>query len=387
MTKTRAASIALVLATACGARTDLGGARGDSGTNGPCAAPPPASSCTAWQAGEPQTIAIAPAEVGNSVAGAIASGCSVLVAWQTRATPTSISWTTRAVDFTGTLAAPVDHPALTAQSTPPGAVSFATDGSRIGALVNEADKCTFITLDETGHELGDPVDAGTQRCFALASNGSQWSFLRDDGQGNTSLVSLQNGTTTEKKLQFASTQVLWDRVVFPDGSFLLDSFLEQANTQYDNTLTPYDASGNLLGGGSIIGGFEGAPALITRAGNAAMAAWSWSTIEALPVDHLGHAAGPAQMISNATPTYELSIFPVPNGDVLATWIVLEPSNAMSLHARALAPDGTPRGAATLLAPDVGEHVVYGAVDSSGARAVLAFMAKDGTIEALPLTCQ
>ncbi len=369
---------------ACGARTDLG-ARVDVGVSVACSTPAaPAKSCTAWHAGTPRTIA--PADSSTNLSGAIASGCGVLVAWCTVSLD-SIAWTTGAVDFAGELfASPLAHPAIAGHSSAPGAISLANDGTRIGGLVNDADGCRFVTMDQTGHELEGAIDLGTGRCTALAANGKSWSFLDADGQGNVSLVGLENGTTKKKTLETAAPQVLWDRVVFTDGSFLLDTFLEQANAQYDNTLTPYDTSGNPLGPGNLIGGFVGAPASIARAGSGAMATWSSSTIEALPVDTLGQTAGAAQMVSNASTVYELSIFPVPNGDVLAVWVLLEPTNEMSLYARALAPDGTPRGPERLLSQDVTSAVVYGAVESTGARALLAVTTKDGALEALPLMC-
>ena len=375
------------LLVACGARTELGGAHHDVDAGaGTCSAPPaaPPRPCSAWQAGSPQTLE--PSGAG-SVAGAIAGECGVLVTWYT-ATFTSIAWTTRLVDFNGApLAAPKAHPSLAAQTSASAVISLAYDGSRIGALEDDETGCHFLTMGSDGSEVGAPLALGTSPCLALASQGGRWTFLRDtNAETPVSLVTLQGSSTSESMLSTPGPQVIWDRLVFPDGSFLLDTFFEDASGQYTNWLGPFDASGAALGPQIPVAGYDSAPVQLVRAGNAAMAAWWWSSIRTLPVDELGHATGPAQTVSTDSPVYEMSLFAAPDGDVLVTWILLEPNGDMSLHARALATDGTPRGPATLLAPQVSSAVVRGAIESTGARALLAVTARDGSIEALPLTC-
>lgn len=369
----------VLLSISCGARTDLGGTHGgDAGSSGTCSAPPPApASCTAWHAGTPQTIA-----TGAAIADATASGCGVLVAWYT-STGTSLSWTTRWIDFDGAmLAPPLDHPSLAAQSNASAAMSMLEGGM----LEDDTTGCRFVTVDVSGHEQ-DFTSLGAPGCTSLARMGAKWSFLRLNNGGG-SLVVFGNGPNIETPLVITQQQI-WDRVVFADGSFLVSAFWEDAQTAKDtNWLTPFDVNGTSLGPSIAVTGFDSAPVLLARAGDHAMSGWDWTNVEVTPVTTTGKPLGSPQTVTTDSPPYELSLFTQPNGDVLVAWIVLdETTNDMSLHARVIAPDGTPRGDETLLQDGIESVQLHGAIESTGARALLTVTTKDGTAEALPLTCQ
>ena len=375
----RAARVLLVIATACGARTDLGGGHVEAGSSATCSAPlPKPAACTTWSAGTPQTIGT------GTLGDATASGCGVLVAWSTLGAD-SVAWTTRWVDFDGAvLAPPVAHPSLTAQTNANAAISLAEGGM----LEDDTTGCHFVTVDTSGHEQ-DFTSLGAPGCTSLARAGARWSFLRRSENGGGSLVTFGNGPQVETPLAFADAQAVWDRVVLADGSFIASGFWEDAQTAvYTDWLTPFDANGAPLGASVVVPGFDQAPVLLARGGDHVMAAWQWTNVTALPVSTLGAPLAPSQSVTTDAPIYELSLFTQPNGDVLVAWIVLdEKTDDMSLHARVIAPDGTPRAAETLLASGLESAQVRGAIESNGARALLVVSTKDGTIEALPLECQ
>jgi hypothetical protein len=243
-------------------------------------------------------------------------------------------------------------------------------------------------IDDGGNEQGAPLNFASG-CSNLARVGSKWSFLELNAGPGTSLVVFDGTQSTEMPLAFSKEQYAWDRVVFDDGSFVVSGFWEDVNTQKTtNWLTPFDAHGNPLNAGAPVLGFDSAPVILARAGDQAMAGWNGSTIEVMPVDAKAQSLGATQTVTTDTPVYELSMFAEPNGDVLVAWIVLGGStNDMSLHARVVAPDGTPRGPETLLESGLATVQIHGAIESTGARAVLVVTTNKGKVEALPLTCQ
>jgi len=373
----------VLLSLSCGARTDLGGTHGaDAGSNGTCSPAPAApKSCTSWVAGTPQAIA-----TGALLGDAVASGCGVLVAFHTTKNQ-SIAWSTRWVDFDGAMLAPsVAHPSLDAKTVQSADVSLAE-----GAMLEDDETgCHFMMIDGEGHETDTMKSLGGPGCRSLAHTGTQWSFLRTaDGGGGASLVVVDQGYELETPLVFSSAQYVWDRVVFGDGSFLVSGFWEDEQTAtYTNWLTPFDVHGGELGSSVAVFGFESAPVLVARAGDHTLAAWQWTDVSALSVGKDGQPLSLVQNVTTDSPIYDLSLFAQPNGDVLFAWIVLdEQTNDFSLHARIVTPDGMPRGPATLLSNDVTSFQVHGAIESTNARALLTLTTKDGTIEALPLTCQ
>jgi hypothetical protein len=369
------------LLLACGARTDLGGrssAVDDAGSTGTCTPAPTPASCTAWHAGTGQSIA-------TGVSGAAtASGCGLIAAWSVQEGDTTV-WSTQWIGFDGAALAPiVAHPSLTFSST-----SSTMSLAEGGMLEVDSTGCHFVAVDASGEEQGAVKTFASDDCRSLSGAGTKWSFLSIASQGGGSLVTLDGATQTETPLVLAQPEYVWDRVVLSDGSFLASSFWEDANTAtYTNWLTPFDAKGEALGPSVAVAGFDAAPLLLARAGDHAMAGWDWSTVEALPVDAKGSALASAQTITADNPIYELSLFTQPNGDVLVAWVVLGgPTNDMSLHARVVAPDGTPRGPETLLETGLASVQIHGAIESTGARAVLVLTTNEGKVEALPLTCQ
>jgi hypothetical protein len=296
----------------------------------------------------------------------------------------SIVWSTQWIGFDGAPLAPaLVHTSLTAQTTS-ATISLAEGGM----LEDDQTGCHFVAIDTSGHEQGN-VKTFSDDCRSLSRSGSKWSFLSIGSQGGGSLVTFDDQQQLEAPLVLSQPEYVWDRVVLADGSFLLSSFWEDTNTAtYTNWVTPFDAQGGSLGSSAAITGYNSAPVLLARAGDHAMAAWNWSTIDVMPVDAKGHTLGAAQTVTTDNPVYELSLFTQPNGDVLVAWIVLgEPTNDMSLHARVVAPDGTPLGPETLLESGLATVQIHGAIESTGARAVLVVTTNKGKVEALPLTCQ
>ncbi len=296
----------------------------------------------------------------------------------------SIVWSTQWIGFDAAPLAPVAaHPSLTVQSTS-STISLAEGGM----LEDDSTGCHFVGVDASGQEQG-AVKTFASDCRSLAGAGSNWSFLSIGSQGGGSLVTFDAAEQSETPLVFPQQEYVWDRVVLADGSSLVSSFWEDANTAtYTNWVTPFDAHGNSLGPSVAVAGYDSAPLLVARAGDHAMVGWSFSTIEVMPVDAKGNALGPAQTISADHPTYELSLFTQPNGDVLVAWTVLgNPTNDLSLHARIVAPDGTPRGPETLLETGLATVQIDGAIESTNARAVIVVTTNEGKVEALPLTCQ
>jgi hypothetical protein len=309
----------------------------------------------------------------------------VLVAWYTF-DETSIAWTTRWVDYDGAmLAAPLAHPSLAAKTNASASISI-TEG---GMLEDDTTGCHFVTVDASGHEQ-DFTSLGGPGCISLARAGAKWSFLRPKDGGGGSLVVFGNGPQIETPLTFAPQQYVWDRTVFADGSFLVSAFWEDEQTAKDtNWLTWFDLNGKPLHPSIAVPGFESAPVLLARAGDHAMAAWQWTNVSALPTGEDGTPSSPtAENVTTDGPIYELSLFAQPNGDVLFVWTALdEKTNDFSLHARVIAPDGTPRGPETFLLSGITSAQLHGAIESTGARAMLTVTTNDGTIEALPLVCQ
>jgi len=304
----------------------------------------------------------------------------------------SMAWSTRWVDFDGAMLAPaVAHPSLDVKTVQSAEMSLAQGG------MLEADEtgCYFVPIDDSGHETGAEKAFDNLGCRALSRFGSKWSFLWGQDGGGGELIVFDDQSVAVHSLQLQPLQYVWDRVVFADGSFLVSAFWEDEQTaKYINWLTWFDDSGKVLSPSIAVPNavdpdFDSAPVLVARAGDHAMAAWQSTNVSALPIEEDGQPLSlTVQTVTTDAPIYELSLFTQPNGDVMVVWMVLdEQTNDFSLHARVIAPDGTPRGPATLLSNDVTSFQVHGAVESTNARALLTFVTKDGTIEALPLTCQ
>ncbi len=358
-----------------------------------CLKPPPQTSpCRIWEPGAAQVIASPPPpNAAIYLAGVLPTECGALTAWYENDDPAhkgTISWSTRVVGFDGAATAPpVPHPGLSATTNAAASLSLAMGSSGIGALEDDETGCHFLELDRGGHDQGAPIALGAPGCIAIAAVGSRWSFLRAGVGGVTpatlDLLDPGTGHETLTVLGVPSGQVLWDRLVFDDGSFLVDTFREEA--KYTDWLEPFAPDGAAAGPQIPVAGFDSAPVWLASAGSGAVAAWTWGALHVLPVDRHGAPAGLERAVVTGQTIYGMVVLPAPDGDVLLAWMSLEAGSHFSTYVQALAPDGTARGPATQLETNVDNSRIYGAVAPDGTRALLARQRQDGIV-ALPLSC-
>ncbi|HEY1954582.1 MAG TPA: hypothetical protein VGH28_03205 [Polyangiaceae bacterium] len=384
--------IACAAIVACGARTDLGGAKKSDAAASCQPAPAPTSHCTGWTMHQTSVFA-KPPPPGQSleIEGVIRTGCEALVAWaswDSSGDATSV-WTTATLGFDGASDGTVAHPGLSAKITGSPSLSLAQNGGRVGALESDETGCRFVALDASGHETSSVVSAGATGCGLLAPDGDAFSFLRaQDGELTpVTLTKLdasgQPGSPTT--LSLPSGQALWDRLAFDDQTFLLYTFIEDTTTgAYTGWLAPFDATGATLAPQVTETGVPTAPLSLAATKSGALASWTWSSAKVRPIERHGAPTGPDVDVTGPATVYDTLLVPAPDGDVLFAWTELDGA-AFSLHAIALAPDGTPRGPATVLDPKMDDARLYGAVESTGARALLVRSTIDG-LAASSLDC-
>jgi hypothetical protein len=390
---------------ACGARTELplehqeiqGAGAAQPTVPETCAPAParPTSPCVAWQPGPLQIVAPPPpSNVGLEIGGVIASGCGTLVAWSTSDIQGAgtLSWATRKVGFDATPIGPVvAHPSLTAQTLASGSISLAVNGPTLGALEFDETGCRFLALDAAGNEKAGVVPLGSPSCSGLSALDAGWSFLQADQSFGSPLHLEKLDSTamhlTDVPLPTPDGQVLWERLVFDDGSFLVDTFAENPTTAvYTDWLEPYDKTGLAESQETVVNGFESAPVWLVATKTGALEAWSGTGIYARAINRNGVPTGLLQTLAEGATIHEFALLPVPNGDVLAVWSQVEANSDMSLHAQPLGSDGgVPLGADTPLGNANGAQRIYGAVEPGGARAVLMMARQDG-LAAIPLSC-
>jgi hypothetical protein len=408
----RARFVTAALATSmvgCGARTELvdqagaGGAtatntssRASTGASTDCPLNPPPGPCGTWQPLAPSIVAAPPpSDVALDVPGAVEGPCGAVVAWYTLDTSGTghTDWSTRAIGWSG---APFEsataHQSLSAATKASAGLSLALGPSGVGALESDETGCRFVALDALGHDQASGIELGTtRRCFGLAPRDEDWSFLLSEpnglGPGWLDVLDPSSEDQTLSPLASPAERILWDRVVFDDGAFLTTAFSEDsATTVYADWLQGFDANGAALGPPLAVDGFDSAPVWLSRAGNAALAAWSdGGVIVVRPVDRSGAPAGPAIQYPSEEPIYGLSVMPAPDGDVLLVSTHLGADNQLRVRVRALAPDGSARGAPTEVGAPPSAERIFGAVSPSGERAILFWRVEDG-VQATPLTC-
>jgi hypothetical protein len=322
-------------------------------------------------------------EVGD----VIPSGCGALAAWSTRTLATNaLECSTRLVGFDGSaLGSPIAHPSLGSITEASASISLATNGSGFGALEVDETGSRFLAMDPEGHEQGAAISLGADNCMSLEALDGAWSFLRGapslSTPGALDVLDPATGKETTTPLAIPAGQALWERLRFDDGSFLIDSFREDSTGADTTWLAPFAKDGAAIGPQLVVPDVHTAPVWLVVTKDGALAAWWSGSFFALPIDRFGAPTGPLQTVVADKDIYELVVLPVPDGDVLAAWTELEPSNDFATYVVALAPDGTPRGPATLVASPAGEARLRGVVEPNGARALLVT-----GMSALPLTC-
>jgi hypothetical protein len=379
---------------ACGTRATPIAA--DGRADGPAACVPTTmapgrGTCPVWRAAGPAVAVSADGDGVESWA-TVDIDCGVLVAWSSPAPGGSSStWHTRPVSFDGSpRSGPVDHPGLTSVPQGPRVVSLARNGTSLAALVADPDGCHFVPLRTDGSEAGAAGEAGAGWCTGLAAESDGFSFLRAVNSGVTPVwlhrVDAGGVPREQRTLDTATGRALWSRLVLDDGSFLLDTFAEDATTTiYTDWVQHFDGRGQVLASESVVPGADTAPVHLASSKSGVLAAWTWSGVELVPLDRDGRGLGLHTTLPVKTALYGLGLAPVPDGDVMGLWLALGANSRLELYVQALAPSGGPRGPETLLAVTSDSSGWLMAVaEPSGERALLVF--RDSSLRALPLTC-
>ncbi len=408
----------------CGARTSLdasraassspspdGGVPPDGGT-GTCGAPAPAppGPCSTWQAAGPaQSLSGKPSSCAAlQLTDALGTSCGVMVAWYADEMSgsggcpcpdcppaTTLTYATRVVGWD---AQPVfsaqAHPALSVQSMASGTMELAENAGTFAAIVDDTSGCRFVPLDDHGADRGRPIALGTLDCRAFAAANDGFSFLNvsmsDLTPANLQLLGPDGSFRPLVPLSMTPGRAVWGRLVFDDGSFLTNTFLEDPTTAiYTSWVQHFDVAGNPLAPESVLG-TNAAPLWLAASQNGAIAAWATNQpggqpLEAQPIDRNGNPNGLIQGVATSgAPNYGLGIGPAPDGDVVMWWLELAPRDDFRFWVQALDPFAMPRGPATLIAETVqSEFRVL--VEPTGARALVLYQ-DEGGIEALPLGC-
>jgi hypothetical protein len=397
----RCAGVVFLLSvSACGARTPLEVTEpvADGGGLDVAAAcmaspPPPPGPCSSWQVAGAAQIVSAPSSAGSAIglSDVVATGCGALVAWYTLSGPNAetLSWSTRSVGFDGAPRAPIEaHPSLTLQTTSSGSMSLATNGASVAGLEVDSSGCRFFALDANGADVGAIAPQASSACGALAAESDGFSYLSASAQGETPValarVDAQGAPRDTTPLMVPSARALWDRYVFDDGTFLLDTFSEDATTGvYTDWLQHFDSRGNPLARESVVGA-NTAPVWVTATATGALAGWEWTSVNLVPVTRDGAPSGPLQGPGRMGPLYGMTLASAPNGDAMLLSLVLDGTSDFDLYAQAVAADGTARGPATLIRTSQEQGRIYAIVAPAGDRALLVL--EDGGVRTLPLMC-
>jgi hypothetical protein len=396
------AAVLLVLAggvAACGARTPLDVSSaivdgGDVDASTACVVTPPSppGPCTSWQVAGPGQLVSASSGVGDAIGlgDVVSTGCGVLVAWYTLSAPNdeTLSWSTRSVGFDGAPLAPIEaHPSLTLRTVTSGSISLATNGASVAGLEADSSGCHFLALDAEGADVGAMVPQASPACGALAPESDGFSYMAPSAQWDTPValarIDARGVLRDTTPLMVAAERAFWDRYVFDDGTFLLDTFAEDATGAYADWLQHFDARGNPLAPESNVGA-NTSPVWLAGTATGVLAGWEWSTVSLVPVTQDGAPSGPVQTEPAGGPLYGMTLASVPNGDAMVLSLVLNAANEFELYVQAAAPDGSARGAATLVRTSQEQSRVYAVVAPAGDRALLVF--EDGGVRTLPLTC-
>jgi hypothetical protein len=406
------------LSAACGARSELdtNPPDADAGTNPGDAAtascvPPDAAApatCSTWQVAGPDLL-ISEAANGSTASQSLGSiipvGCGVLLSWTTSMyvdpQTSTLTFTTRGVAFDGTTTGPeTTHSSLTVMSQSSGSIELASGATGVGALVMDEFNCRFLGLDVTGADTGGPVTQASPGCGGLASLGAAgFSYLVADGaEGSTptTLVTIDGhgGPISSRPLGDAPDNALWGRLVFGDGSFLLNAFREAPpNDVYTGVLQHFDAAGNSLSPPAEQPP-NAAPVMLAVTPSGALASWWPSDSDAafVPLDPSGAEAGSVTTVPIVDAPYGEALASTPSGDVMVTLLedAVEMNDTWTIYVQERAPDGTPRGALVALPSpsdatggfDPGDVTPIVAAD--GVHALLVYV--NGGVFTRPLRC-
>jgi hypothetical protein len=441
--KLRAGVVAVCLAgvgVACGARTgfdlpsDVTTAEPDAGTEvdagfeagfdatapedasvGPFCTPaleggPPAALCTTWSAGGEVMVSGSgtPSQMSYFTS-VVPSGDGVLASWFTLTGASQSTWVTRRIGFDGTPLGPSrNHLSFgTSGGTYTDVMSLAGNGCAFAGLVDDTvNGCRFLPLDGDGNETGPATTApglngpAIGACFDLgASTNGRFSMLSGPTMADPRVWLWDNlpaaGGAALLPPGFGG---LSPRLVFPDGSFLLSTFLETDAGGLATSISHF-----ALGGFSQVGPFlltDTAYSVLYMAPTAdgVLAAWQGDADEqeSVIVDALDHDGRPTAtpipvVASESEALYGFAIgSPPAGGDAIVAWQSLVNGSMFHLQIQALGPDGTPRGAPTSIGTYDSLGTIRIVVSADGTRGVLLFSAEGENVpdgmRAVPLVC-
>jgi hypothetical protein len=399
---------------ACGARTaldlkppDAGAAPSPSDASPPSCAAPDASAptCSTWQVAGPDRLvseSTNSATASGTLGSVIPVGCGVMLSWTTYTyvdpQTSQLTWTTRTVAFDGTPTGPENlHAALSAMSEASGAITLAASATGVGAMVADEDGCRFLPLDLAGADTGPPVAQPGSSCVGLASRSpGVFTYLVADGAEGatpTSLVAIDGSGNpiSTTPLGDPASYALWGRLVYGDGSFLLNAFREDPTTDvYSGVLQHFDAQGNALSP-AVAQPANAAPLMLAVAPGGALASWWTETSAAafVALDPSGAEAGAVTTVPFAAAPYGEALASTPSGDVFVTLLedAIQMNDTWTIYVQEHAPDGTPRGPLVALPSPIGGFDpgdVTPIVAADGLHALVIYV--NGGIHTVPLVC-
>ena len=366
--------------------------------------PASVASCDAWEAdGEAHRLS-GPAEPGDFVqlGSAVQIGCTVLVSWtvvSSRAGALSVRYETRLLAPSGEPLAPIEpHPALSHESSSWSGLDLAAGSSRLGGLVQSSGRCSFVSLDLEGRELGAPVELEPETwCRSIEASGDGFSFVVSTiaRSAPAALVTVDDGGAVQARaeLPVPLDRTWWSRTVFEDGSFLGYSFSQDLVTiRYTGWLQRYDAAGAALGD-EVELGENGVPVHVAETAEGALATWTTAAsggqpVRLRPIDRDGRARGPTRDVPAEGALYGLLARSTPDGGAVLAWeeYHFRGDPEWRLRMQSVRPDGTARAAPSTVRIDGHAETWDLLVDPSGSRALLLVSYDGNAVDALPLRC-
>jgi len=430
-----ARAVCLAGVIACGARTGLdlptviGAAEPDAGPEagseadatapqdasvGSICAPaldagPPAI-CRTWRAGA-EVMVSGPGTPGQMsyFTSVVPSGDGVLASWFTLTSASQSTWVTRRIDFDGAPLGPArNHLSFgTSGGIYTDVMSLAGNGCAFGGLVDDSvNGCRFLPLDGDGNETGPVMDPAAKvalgACFDLAaSTGGGFSMLSGPAAGDGTLLlwGIEGGAGGTALLP-SGFGGLSPRLVFPDDSFLLSTFLETDAGGLATNMTHFAPSGVVVAGPFSLTDTAYSILYMAPSASGVLAAWQGDADgqESVIVDALDHDGRPTAtpvpvVASESEALYGFAIGSPPGGgDAIVAWQSLVNGSVFHLQIQALGPDGTPRGTLTSIGTYDSLGTIRIVVSADGTRGVLLFSAEaevenvtDG-MRAVPLVC-
>lgn len=373
----------------------------------------PPAICTSWRAGTEVVVSGSgtPSQMSYFTS-VVPSGDGALASWFTLTGASQSTWVTQRIGFDGTPQGPArNHLSFdTSGGVDTDVMSLAGNGCAFGGLVDDTvNGCRFVPLDGDGNETGPVQDLSLNgnpigACFDLEPQiKGGFSML----SGPTSMVypsillwgiEVGGGGVGLGVPLLSSAPGLSPRLVLPNDSFLLSTFLETDAGGLATTMTRYAPSGFILGGPFTLTDTAYSILYMAPTASGVLAAWQGDAnemetviVDALDQDGRPTAAPVPVVASESEALYGFAIASPPGGgDAIVAWQSLVNGSMFHLQVQALAPDGTPRGAPTSIGTYDALGTIRIVVSADGTRAVMLFTATGDNVpdgmRAVPLSC-